>query len=553
MNSTNELLTRVKEAEQDYEWYPTTREILSVVAKDIGFELTGQREFSVLDIGAGNGSALYILEELLKLNEYTHMNKYAIEKSRVLIEALPSDIFVIGTDFHQQTLIDKEVDVIFCNPPYRQYDFWMQRIIAEANARYIYLVVPKRWRDNEEIVTAIKQRTERDVKSLGQFSFDDSEFRQARAQVEIVKVDLRPRNRWDAGLDGCNEDPFDLWFSQNFRIRADDKQVPEYEEKGTRAQQLHDLVVGQNIIERLEELYVRDFGELLDTYKTLEKFDPVLFRELGIDLKTVREGLKIKIKGLKNLYWQELFSNLDSITNRLTSKSRESLLEKLTRHTSVDYTADNAYAVVIWAVKNANQYFDDQLKEVYLELADQDNVRNYKSNKRIIDDNWRFNRKEETHYTLDYRLVLNRWSCFTPESWRSYEYPNGLSGKVHILLNDICTIGKNLGFDIVTNSMDIQWCPGELNEFKLSDGTLFMDVRAYKKGTIHIRCNQLFMKKLNIEAGRLNGWIKTPSGAAEEMGIKEAAELFGTNFKMKSIKLLAHAPDRDSDGRQSLF
>jgi len=553
MNSTNELLTRVKEAEQDYEWYPTTREILSVVAKDIGFELTGQREFSVLDIGAGNGSALYILEELLNLNEYTHMRKYAIEKSRVLIEALPSDIFVIGTDFHQQTLIDKEVDVIFCNPPYRQYDFWMQRIIAEANARYIYLVVPKRWRDNEEIVTAIKQRTEREVKSFGQFSFDDSEFRQARAQVEIVKVDLRPRNRWDAGLDGCNEDPFDLWFSQNFRIKADNKQGPEYEEKGTRAQQLHDLVVGQNIIERLEELYVRDFGELLDTYKTLEGFDPVLFRELGIDLKTVREGLKIKIKGLKNLYWQELFSNLDSLTNRLTSKSRENLLEKLTRHTSVDYTADNAYAVVIWAVKNANQYFDDQLKEVYLELADQDNVRNYKSNKRIIDDNWRFNRKEETHYTLDYRLVLNCWSCFTPESWRSYEYPNGLSEKVHILLNDICTIGKNLGFDVVTNSMDIQWCPGELNEFKLSDDTLFMDVRAYKKGTIHIRCNQLFMRKLNIEAGRLNGWIKTPSEAAEEMGIEEAAELFGTNFKMKSIKLLAHAPERDSDGQQSLF
>ena len=119
--------------------------------------------------------------------------------------------------------------------------------------------------------------------------------------------------------------------------------------------------IGNNIIERLEELYVRDFGELLDTYKTLEGFDPVLFKELGIDLTTVREGLKMKIKGLKNLYWQELFSNLDSITNRLTSKSREHLLEKLTNHTSVDYTADNAYAVVIWVVKNANQYFDDPI------------------------------------------------------------------------------------------------------------------------------------------------------------------------------------------------
>jgi hypothetical protein len=52
------------------------------------------------------------------------------------------------------------------------------------------------------------------------------------------------------------------------------------------------------------------------------------------------------------------------------------------------------------------------------------------------------------------------------------------------------------------------------------------------------------MRKLNIEAARLNGWVKGPAEAAEETGITEAAELFGANFKLKSISLIA-APGKE--------
>src|SRR5208282_1347389 len=154
------------------------------------------------------------------------------------------------------------------------------------------------------------------------------------------------------------------------------------------------LVQGQNLIERLEELYHDDFGELLETYRALEKLDPKLFKELGVDLAQVKGGLKAKVAGLKNLYWQELFGNLETITARLTSASREKLLRKLTEHTSIDFTAANAYAVVVWAIKNANAYFDNQLLELYLALADRENIRNYKSNHRLIEDGWRYQRKE---------------------------------------------------------------------------------------------------------------------------------------------------------------
>ena len=43
--------------------------------------------------------------------------------------ALPIYVVIIGSDFHEQTLIDKKVDLIFCNPPYSEFELWTKQII----------------------------------------------------------------------------------------------------------------------------------------------------------------------------------------------------------------------------------------------------------------------------------------------------------------------------------------------------------------------------------------------------------------------------------------
>lgn len=553
------LLDKVKAAGEDFEWYPTTRAMLEVVAKDLCLEFdtfsSGKgRSFSILDIGSGNGNALKNICELTQ----NPGEKYAIEKSVTLIDSMPEDVFVIGTDFHQQTLIDKKVDVVFCNPPYSEFDAWMTRIVSEANCRLIYMVVPQRWKENGAVVAMINKRCDiRQVEDdpdwdetvrkavqrergrcqvLESTTFEDSEFRQARAKVDILKIKFRDKGFHNSDL---SIDPFDLWFDSTFSINAEKVETSQYATEKGKANQIHQLVEGQNIIERLNELYHRDFDQLLETYRALEKLDYSLFKELGVNLGQAKGGLKSKISGLKNLYWKELFNNLDAITDRLTSKSREKLLGKLTAHTSVDFTADNAYAVVLWAIKNANKYFDEQLREVFKEISDQENIRNYKSNHVLVDGlGWRYTRGEHSRYTLDYRLVLNRFCCFNPQSYGDYDYPKKLHKGTHDILNDLCTIGVNLGFKVETRSMDFFWSPGEKQEFLMEDGTLFMDVKAFKKGTIHIRMNQKFMEKFNIEAGRLNGWVNSPKEAAEETGIQNAGEYYGGNFKLKSVPLL---------------
>lgn len=537
-NKVKSLIKQVKEEGCDYEYYPSTSEIIGIVHRDIDRTISGS--YSILDIGAGNGNVFKVLKDL---NPEKNITKYAIEKSAVLIENMEPDIFIVGTDFHQQTLIDKKVDVIFCNPPYSEFDTWAEKIITEANCRIIYMVIPERWKNNKKISEMLERRN-MDYKIIGNTDFLDSEYRQARAKVDIIRFKSKNVSYNGRSYESEKEDPFNIWFDTFFKIKA----VPEeseYDFKYKRAEKKkaeikNSIIKGQNLIERLEELYRIDFDNLLNNYRALENLDPEIFKELGIDLKNLKGGLKLKIEGLKNLYWKELFDNLDTITARLTKASRKKLLDKLTDHTSVDFTSSNAYAVVIWAIKNANVYLDEQLKTVYNWMTFKDNVQNYKSNSKMISDGWRYE-KEHTHYALDYRLVFRCHYNFNSGSYGDYDYPNGLHNDTHDRINDIITIARNLGFEVNENTKYFQWSSGKSVDFTCQKGE-FMSVRAYKNGNIHVKANQQFMKKLNIEAGRLNGWVKSSEQAAEEMNIpiEEVRQMFKSNLQItaKSTGLL---------------
>ena len=184
---TNQIVEALKERNEDFEWYPTTQEIVDRLAGHIFKKRTyGRGEYecdysSVLDIGCGNGSFFEKLDrtEPQKFNETSDYGKmlrtrYGIEKSFELCERLPSDVVIIGSDFHEQTLIDKKVDLIFCNPPYSEFELWTKQIIMQGNCKAIALVIPCRWRMHPEITYALKKRgmKEGDIVSIGDLEFE---------------------------------------------------------------------------------------------------------------------------------------------------------------------------------------------------------------------------------------------------------------------------------------------------------------------------------------------------------------------------------------------
>ena len=185
------------------------------------------------------------------------------------------------------------------------------------------------------------------------------------------------------------------------------------------------------------------------------------------------------------------------------------------RNVNVEFTADNIYAVVQWVIANANEYFDEQLLGVYKDLTAPKNVNNYKSNMILVNglSRWEF-RKKASRFTLEYRLVHE----MPPVDDYSYGRVNGLHRDTATFLQDMITIGETLGFAIESRVEDFEWTPGCQYDLQLVNGKTFMQVRAFKNGNIHLKMNIDFMKAFNLQAGRLLGWLKSPTHAASETG-----------------------------------
>ena len=160
--SVSRLVNIQHENNEETEFYPSTQEIVDKVAEWLS--TSGSETQSILDIGCGNGSFFEKLDNYFSKHKnhhsklYSSYKKYGIEKSNILAEQLPEDVVLLGSDFHSNTLIDKKVDCIFCNPPYSEYEDWTERIITEGNAEKIVLVIPSRWKDSKRIKQALERR-----------------------------------------------------------------------------------------------------------------------------------------------------------------------------------------------------------------------------------------------------------------------------------------------------------------------------------------------------------------------------------------------------------
>jgi hypothetical protein len=166
--SAAELIALVSCAGQDYEFYPTTEEIIAALVRDLKRSRNSPVNYSrgydsVLDIGAGNGKVLTALRERAGFTSL-----HAIEKSMILCEQLDPDILIVGTDFAAQSLLSKHVDVVFCNPPYSAFEAWAEKIIRQSASSIVYLVLPQRWEKSIRIADALRYR-EAECKVVGDF------------------------------------------------------------------------------------------------------------------------------------------------------------------------------------------------------------------------------------------------------------------------------------------------------------------------------------------------------------------------------------------------
>ena len=551
------LIEQLKDAGQDFEFYPTTKDMIRCIFEHRrhGYEDSRRgchvTDFgTVLDIGCGTCNFKRFVDELnepltqrdgsredrskcVSIQQY-----YVMEKSRILIDRLPSEAIVLGVDFHENTLIDKPVDTIFCNPPYSEYEDWTARIITESACKSIYLIIPQRWKNSEKIQLALETlkpvyrarnnfRDEQPFEVIGSFDFLDAE-REARAKVDIVFINKSGTPR-DSGFDKF----FDEVFDMSAKSDKFDFQSAEYREE-----MKNELLTGRNKIETLCNGYATAQITLFEHFKAICELDADILEVIGIKKKNVQEALKMKFSGLKTLYWNLAFDCLEEITSRLTSTSREKMKSRFDKLLTVDFNASNVYALVIWVIKNANDYYKTQMVDFFLRMSSPDNVQNYKSNQRVFEQNrWGYSNDKHSHYTLDYRIVCGASSL--PGEGESYRWNPTLEQVMSRKISDVCTVANNLGFHISETIFPADY--GQKGHVMMTDGAELFEFKCYRNGNVHMKFNKEFIKALNVEVSRELGWIHSAADIAKEF-VPEMAKGAEKYFD-KSLKIsLSNAP-----------
>lgn len=533
-------LRAVQQAGEDFEWYPTTNEILAAMTRDLAFEIDDRHWrsrtlTSFLDIGAGNGKVLRAVARLERIGAL-----HAIEKSSTLLQALPENVFILGVDFWNTSLHDKEVGFIFSNPPYSRFEEWSAKILREApGGSTIYLVIPERWQNSEVIGREVKAR-KLDPQILGRFDFESAEDRTARAKVHLLKIRLKEAERW---VKDDPADPFVRFFEEAFSFPEEEQSAKPFEERIEEAKIVHRV----NFIEALCLLYDARLAELQRNYQAVCALAPDILKEFEISRAGLIESLRQKLATAKKEYWKRLFDGMAEINRRLTASSRTRIVELMQSRTGIEFNRDNAYAIVLWVIRHANNYFDQQLVETFEAMVAAANVENYVSNQRVFRWNrFRYDEAQDersTHFRLKvgHRIVLQH--CGGLEMGYS-EHSRGLTRNAADFLCDLIVVARNLGFEVIDDGpREHEWKDSEARVIRFRDGdkveSLYR-VRAFFNRNLHLQFHPDFIHALNVQHGKLKGWLRDDGQAAAELSIPRevAAKHFRPAFRLPGLSAL---------------
>lgn len=553
------IVKELKQNNEDFEWYPTKQNMIEVIIQDIqslNSKTIQKQAKSILEIGAGDCRVVNEISKHCGIQDIS-----VIEKAQTFIAKMPLNIKLIGTDFYSTDLSDKPVNIIFSNPPYSDYANWFATIVEHAFCSLAYLIVPERWVNNESIKSALKKRNV-DAQVIFSDDFLDGE-RQARAKVDIVRLNFTQYGRNDQSSSRFNtgeyfgyrdSDPFDYLFSETFgdleQNFTTDK-LQETEEKwNTKIVALKNRT-GEVNIEALVDEYEQESEHLYSNYRSILSLDASLIHQLGLDLEKIKVNLRGHIHGLKHKYWETFFNVYEVIYQYCTAETLDILKRKLSQQTSIEFNKENIYAMTTLILRYAEMCKEKQLINWFYRLSESDNVKLYKSNQRVFkDEDWRYIRRNNengnnldnkpSHYQLDYRIVTRYLGRI--DGWFNQK-------EVANHLNDLTVIARTLRMNAenqVTLSDTEKMQYGQRYPLYFTDQSgekqVLAEVKFFKNGNAHLFLNQDFTLRLNVEVGRLLGWVKTKEQASEEMGypLEEVEKSFGAsqNLLMTANKLL---------------
>lgn len=566
------VVQKLKNAGQDFEWYPTTDAQLQTIVDDIkaiqeNFDLTNRYSDPVrfLDVGAGDGRALKTFKAAFEDEEKRQsVNCYAIEKATIHTDSYFGEgITLLGTEFTEINFISKSCNVAFVNPPYSEFSLWLSTLIKQLTFNLLYAVVPERWVNCPVIAEAIQLR------GVIATVIDESDFlnaeRAARAKVNLIRFsfvnvdesdedDKRAQFRRDRGykksLSYDQTDAFGLFLENELGLKKTYSQTTqkfsEYYEAERVKKSMHTegsesyaVAETKGVLWALLEGYERDLANTLAQYKRIASVEPELLAELGVEHDKLLESVKDKLFGYRNVYWKVLFDNLDAISSRLIGKHKTDLLNKLNSN-ALDFTYTNAVYVIKFAVDYANDLVEESITDTFKMLTSKDSIsKYYKSNEKVFSDNWRHNRETNgSKYLLDYRFIFSSWGNF--DKYKS----RGLSDSAEVFINDLAVVFGLLGYSGIYNDVCAGSGKGSIYGMDTKGNCVeLLNVKFYQNGNRHLKFNQAAMLRFNVTASRLLGWVRSKEELQTELDCDSevAAEVWNVKDTLALTPIVALA------------
>lgn len=524
------LFDELKANNEDFEFYPTTTEILRAIVADKFYIQSGVN--SILDIGCGNGKAL----DFFSKNWETKIDVFGIEKSQILISNLVNpDILILGNDFKDCMLLDKQVDMIFSNPPYKEFKEWTLKILSYSISKKVVLVIPERWRNDEQIAQCVKECGWQEH-LVGRFDFFESEDRRARAKVEVIAF------RRNTNAESVFERELEKSFGMGDLLGKVNKVYWErYSIREEAEEQCKDVVSAKELIDYLLNRYHADQRKLFGSLEALSKVGADLMSDLGVRKENIIKAVVEKIKFQKNIYWNEVIDRIPEISKRLSVEQKKGLLQNLAER-GAEFTKSNILGVILFSINVAKKCEKENFVKYWEYLANREWRLKYKSNEKAFGDCHRYEKPDKMHEgKLDYRIIVSYAGTF----YSTFDYLHDPKAILNLhpiaramgYFGDIRICDEN-GEQVYPEYRGIVLPLGE-SFAKIGDTTIAR-LKVFKNNNLHIFFNQDFLAKLNLNVFTHLGWIKTKEEAKKEfkkeMSESEIEEFFNQQNKPLSLE-----------------
>lgn len=421
----------------------------------------------------------------------------------------------LSCSFESTTLVDKEVDVIFCNPPLKEYEAYCKRIFEECLAKRVFLVLPMEWKSSKEI-GAYAKANGFDVELVARLGYVKNNQREKAEIILFYRSYLSERAVMERKL--SQEYHLGNLFEELHKGRFVLRGELEKKKEDEIAKESEGMEY-QAFLEYLLKRYEKEHNDYFDNFKHFSNLSAYFLDYIGVQRDDITTNTAVFEKLLRKLYWDQCLSKNPNITSKLTPLQYDELLNEL-KERGADFSRSNIANVEAYCLSRSRVMEQKNFITFWERFTNGDNLEGFTD---LI---------SNPHPYMDYPKekrffkgkIKEKVACSYAGSYDDY-YPNILRDVriVHLLQILLQSMGyQDLHYRHADGS---KIAITERIDLPLGISYLFAGERqitkftSYKNRKLNIVFDKEVIANINLRVLLYQGWITN---------LAEAKEAFGT-------------------------